>query len=75
MGVINEVPQVQIMLEDEDGTGALAVVQYRYTPASVNVGTEFGSVETFEYGRNVEDGPDGYSLNGIPRSYVDMRRN
>jgi hypothetical protein len=62
-------------LPDEDGTGVLAVVQYRYTPVSVNVGTEFGSVETFDYGRNVEDGPNGYAENGIPRSYVDMRRN
>jgi 23S rRNA U2552 (ribose-2'-O)-methylase RlmE/FtsJ len=62
-------------LDGEDGTGVLAVVQYRYTPVSVNVGTEFGSVETFEYGSNVANGPDGYAANGIPLTYMDYRRN
>lgn len=59
---------------DETGTGLIAVVQYRYTPVSVNVGTEFGSIETFEYGRNTVEGPNGYSANGTPLSYVDMQR-
>jgi hypothetical protein len=62
-------------LEGEDGTGLLSVVQYRYTPVSVNVGTEFGSVETFEYGANVADGPNEYAANGTPLTYTDMRRN
>jgi hypothetical protein len=61
-------------LPDVDGTGLVAVVQYRYTPVSVNVGTEFGSVESFEYGRNVADGPDMYSANGTPLSYTDYSR-
>jgi hypothetical protein len=62
-------------LEEGEGTGLIAVVQYRYTPVSVNVGTEFGSVETFEYGRNVADGgPDSYSQNGIPLPYTDTQR-
>jgi hypothetical protein len=56
------------------GSGLVAVVQYRYTPVSVNVGTEFGSIETFEYGRNTVEGPNGYSVNGTPLSYVDMQR-
>jgi hypothetical protein len=30
--------------------GQINLVQYRYTPVSVNVGYEHGSVETFEYG-------------------------
>lgn len=48
-------------------SGNLALVQYRYTPVSVNVGGEFGSVETFEYGSN----PAGYAENGIPLPYID----
>ena len=48
--------------------GGLA--QYRYTPVTVNVGYEYGSVETFEYGAN----PEGYSLNGIPLTYMDYTR-
>ncbi len=57
------------------GTGLFAVIQYRYTPASVNVGTEFGSVETFDYAENVANGPNGYAINGAPTPYVDYRRN
>jgi hypothetical protein len=45
-------------------------VQYRYTPVSVNVGYEYGSVETFEYGSN----PQGYSENGIPIPFTDFSR-
>ena len=57
------------------GTGLFAVIQYRYTPASVNVGTEQGSVETFDYSENVLNGPNAYANNGIPTPYVDYRRN
>jgi hypothetical protein len=56
------------------GTGQLGYVQYRYTPVSVNVGYEFGSVETFQYGTNVEAGPTVYSDNGIPIPYMDYTR-
>jgi hypothetical protein len=55
-------------------SGQVSAVQYRYAPISVNVGYEFGSIETFEYGRNVTEGPDGYAINGIPDSYVDYSR-
>lgn len=55
-------------------SGEICTVQYRYTPASVNAGYEFGSVETFDYGSNVTDGPDGYSTNGIPVPFQDFSR-
>jgi hypothetical protein len=57
-------------VEGLEGWGSLGYTQYRYTPVSVNVGYEFGSVETFEYGSNPED----YSLNGIPLTYMDYER-
>jgi hypothetical protein len=49
--------------------GQISLVQYRYTPVSVNVGYEFGSVETFEY----LAAPDTVT-NGVPVPYVDTRR-
>ena len=56
------------------GFAQISLVQYRYTPVSVNVGYEFGSVETFEYGRagNASE-QSGRSQNGIPLPYVDRR--
>jgi hypothetical protein len=54
--------------------GQLSAVQYRYTPVSVNVGYEYGSVETFEYGANVSAGPTAYSANGIPTPMADYSR-
>ena len=54
-------------VEGKPGSGHINLVQYRYTPVSVNVGYEYGSVETFEYGRNVAQGADGYSQSGVPR--------
>ena len=57
-------------IDGQEGWGSLGFAQYRYTPVSVNVGYEFGSIETFEYGSN----PEGYSLNGIPLSYMDYTR-
>lgn len=46
------------MAEDDDwtpSTGQISLVQYLYTPTSVNVGYEYGSVETFEYRRTTRD--------------------
>jgi hypothetical protein len=58
--------------------GQINLVQYRYTPVSVNVGYEYGSVETFEYGRADYTGmrglPDPLSVNGVPRPMIDTRR-
>lgn len=54
--------------------GQLNLVQYRYTPSTVNTGYEWGSVETFEYRRG------GLALdlrtthNGVPMPYIDTGR-
>lgn len=53
-------------VQGKDGTGSISLVQYRYTPVSVNIGYELGSVETFEYGSDSR-----YAANGIPRPYID----
>jgi hypothetical protein len=37
--------------EVEESYGQISLVQYRYTPSTVNTGYEQGSIETFEYGR------------------------
>jgi hypothetical protein len=57
-----------------EGSGLIGLVQYRYTPVSVNVGYEFGSVESFEYGANVAGGNTDTMANGIPRPYIDQTR-
>lgn len=49
--------------------GSISYLQYRYTPVSVNVGYEYGSVETFEYGARA----DQYS-NGVPLPFADTSR-
>ena len=46
--------------------GSIGFVQYRYSPASVNVDYAYGSVETFEYQNNMPL----YS-NGVPEPYAD----
>ena len=61
-------------VEGLPSSGQIGYVQYRYTPVSVNVGYEYGSIETFEYGSNVEAGPTQYSDNGIPLPVMDYRR-
>jgi hypothetical protein len=60
-------------LADTESFGQLSLIQYRYTPVSVNVGYDFGSVETFEYGRAAA-GVASYTDNGIPQPYLDTRR-
>jgi hypothetical protein len=55
------------------GFGQVNYVQYGYTPASVNIGGEFGSVETFEYSRDVAGYPSS-TFNGVPEPYVDSRQ-
>lgn len=65
---------------DDDGvttlpsSGQISLVQYRYTPVSVNVGYEYGSVETFEYGRALQPDDQRTTTNGVPKPYVDVRR-
>jgi hypothetical protein len=53
--------------------GRISLVGYRYTPVSVNVGGEFGSVETFEYGRT-SVGALTNTVNGVPLPFIDTRR-
>lgn len=52
--------------------GRVSFVQYRYTPVSVNVGYEFGSIETFEYGRSSQ-GVVTNTDNGVPQPYQNTR--
>lgn len=59
-------------VDGETGSGLINLVQYRYTPTTVNVGYEYGSIETFEYARNTLSGEDTYSSNGIPRPGQDL---
>lgn len=56
--------------------GQFSAVQYRYTPVSVNVGYEYGSIETFEYTRNMN--AHGTYLetlfhDGVPSNMTDRR--
>ena len=51
--------------------GQVSLVQYRYTPASVNVGYEYGSVETQEYGRSQANWVSRTTDNGVPIPFID----
>ena len=46
--------------------GSISYIQYRYTPATVNIGYEYGSVETFEYLANAPQ-----HSNGVPMPMAD----
>lgn len=61
-------------LDDEEFAGQFNLVQYRYTPVSVNVGYDYGSVETFEYTRDVALAASTTTENGVPVPFVDTRR-
>lgn len=50
--------------------GQISLVQYKFTPQSVNIGGEFGSTESYEYDLN-SGGVTTNSFNGIPESYID----
>jgi hypothetical protein len=52
--------------------GQINWVQYRYTPATVNDGYEYGSIETFEYGQIYL--PETTTDSGTPKPYVDLSR-
>jgi hypothetical protein len=53
--------------------GRFNYVQYAYAPVTVNVGYEFGSIETFEYGKSSVGLPTNTD-NGVPQSYIDTNR-
>lgn len=57
----------------EPSFGQINLVQYRYTPSTVNTGYELGSVETFQYGRDVAQVATN-TVNGIPLPLSDVRR-
>lgn len=58
----------------EFSAGQITLLQYRYAPVSVNVGYAFGSVETFEYGRDVAQLAVTNTDNGVPQPYNDQGR-
>lgn len=53
--------------------GQLNLAQYRYTPSSVNTGTEWGEVETFEYERATANWAQRTTDGGIPQPMLDTR--
>ena len=56
------------------GYGQIDLVQYRYTPSTVNTGYEFGSIETFEYQRAAQPLDNRTTDNGVPMPFVDTGR-
>ena len=58
-------------VDGKPSSGSIVFVQYRFTPTTVNVGYEYGSVETFEYGRDTNEGGTAYSQGGIPTEVQD----
>ena len=48
--------------------GSVSYVQYRYTPATVNVGYAHGTVQSFEYGK-----PTPMFFNGVAVPFADTR--
>lgn len=59
---------------DTRSFGQIDFVQYRYTPVSVNVGYEYGSTETFEYGRSLVQATDRNTDFGVPQPFADTAR-
>lgn len=60
--------------EPRSSYGQISLVQYRYVPISVNVGYDFGQVETFEYGRDTLLADSSVTDNGVPQPYLDTAR-
>lgn len=54
--------------------GQINQVQATFTPVTVNVGYEFGSIETYEYSHSPDRWDMRTSINGIPIPYIDARR-
>lgn len=59
---------------DQMSYGQINLVQYRYTPVSVNVGSQYGSIETFEYGRATANWAQRTTDNGVPTPANDTAR-
>lgn len=73
-GSIDDVTEVagEPVVTPRFGGGQVNSVQYRYAPASVNVGYEYGSIETFEYGASAL--ANATTDSGTPQPYTDMSR-
>ena len=54
--------------------GQISLVQYRFTPLSVNIQYETGSVQTHEYARARDNWTQRTTINGIPIPEIDPRR-
>ena len=61
-------------IPNEPSFGQIDMAQFRFAQLSVNNGYELGSVQTFEYARNVATGNDAVSQNGVQRPVSDTRR-
>lgn len=59
---------------DEFSYGQIDMARFQFVQTSVNVGYELGSIQSFEYARNVAAGNDFITQNGIPRPIQDPRR-
>ena len=53
--------------------GQLSLVEYRFTPVSVNVGYEYGSTESYEYRLGLLDSATN-TFNGVPDPFADRDR-
>lgn len=75
--VARDVMEWRLFAESIDtvmSSGQIDFVQYRYTPVSVNVGYEYGEVETFEYTRSQVQATDRTTANGVPLPMADTLR-
>lgn len=61
-------------IPDEPSYGQICYIQYRYAPISVNVGYEYGSIETFEYQRGLTTEGVSTTFNGTPIPMIDTSR-
>jgi hypothetical protein len=75
--VARDVMEWRLFAESIDtvmSSGQIDFVQYRYTPVSVNVGYEYGEVETFEYTRSQIQATDRTTAHGVPLPMADTLR-
>lgn len=54
--------------------GQVNFVQYTLSPASVNIGTAEGSLQSFEYGRDTQRAASSFTYNGVTIPYADQSR-
>lgn len=59
---------------EELSYGQIDMAQFRFAQLTVNDGYQRGSIETFEYARNVAAGNNIITQQGIPRPVADVRR-